>query len=65
MSSMQDLHEPHVLAGIESIGTCQVHLQALGRLQLQVAARQSPYGAPHGLVSFRYKRRTGEMCLNG
>ena len=53
------------MAGIESLGTCSIHLEALGRLQLEIAARQSPYGAPHGLVRFMYKRRTGENARDG
>jgi len=55
-----DLHPPHVVSGLHRAASCVASLSPLQPLQLEVASRAVGH-APHGTLSFRYKRKTGRV----
>mmetsp|Transcript_26763 Transcript_26763/g.79480 ORF Transcript_26763/g.79480 Transcript_26763/m.79480 type:complete len:403 (-) Transcript_26763:79-1287(-) len=57
----RDLHDEHVLSGVEYLTTCGVQLQPLTQLHREIAARQLGQGEPNGCITFRYKRRAGRV----
>lgn len=58
---IQDMHEPHVLAGLERVATCVASLRPVAGLQQRALAHVAGM-APHGCIDFHYKaRRAGRM----